>query len=101
MTVPTRSPERLALRLLTAADAFCNRVYEQRLNPLYQSGTIVVALYLVLIVTGLWLILFYRIGAPWESVARLTADVWLGNWVRGVHRYASDLAVAATVIHAF
>jgi coenzyme F420-reducing hydrogenase delta subunit/Pyruvate/2-oxoacid:ferredoxin oxidoreductase delta subunit len=92
--------ERGAGRLLSAADAFCNRLYGQPFNPLYQSGTIVVALYLVLVVTGVWLLLFYRVGAPWASVARLTADPWLGNWVRGVHRYASDLAVLATIVHA-
>src|SRR5262245_52848304 len=96
-----RSTERMALRLLTAGDALCNRLYGQRFNPLYQSGTIAVALYLVILVTGLWLILFYRVGAPWESVARLTADPWVGNWVRGVHRYASDLALVATAVHAF
>jgi coenzyme F420-reducing hydrogenase delta subunit/Pyruvate/2-oxoacid:ferredoxin oxidoreductase delta subunit len=101
MTAVARPSERLALRLLTAADALCNRLYQQRFNPLYQSGTIVVALYLVLVVTGLWLILFYRVGAPWESVARLTADGWVGNWVRGLHRYASDLSVVATAVHAF
>ncbi|HEY6507236.1 MAG TPA: cytochrome b N-terminal domain-containing protein, partial [Vicinamibacterales bacterium] len=101
MAAVARSSERLALRLLTAADALGNRLYDQRFNPLYQSGTIVVALYLVLLVTGLWLILFYRVGAPWESVARLTGDPWLGNWVRGLHRYASDLAILATVAHAF
>ena len=101
MAAPTRPAERLALRLLTAADALSNRLYESRFNPLYQSGTIVVALYLVLLVTGLWLVLFYRVGAPWESVARVTANPWAGNWVRGLHRYASDLAVAATMVHAF
>jgi ferredoxin len=101
MAAVARPSERLALRLLTAADALCNRLYEQRFNPLYQSGTIVVALYLVLVVTGLWLVLFYRVGAPWESVARITADAWAGNWMRGVHRYASDLAVVATAVHAF
>ena len=74
--------------------------YGQRFNPLYQSGTIVAALYLVLIVTGLWLILFYRVGAPWESVARIAASPWTGNWVRSLHRYASDLAVVATAVHA-
>ena len=95
-----RFTERLALQLLTAADALCNRLYGHRFNPLYQSGTIVVALYVVLLVTGLWLILFYRVGAPWESVARVTANPWWGNWVRGVHRYASDLAVVATAAHA-
>jgi ferredoxin len=93
--------ERMALRLLVEADAVCNRLYGPAANPLYQSGTIVVLLYLVLLVTGLWLLLFYRVGAPWESVAALTADRWLGNWVRAAHRYASDLAVVATAFHAF
>ena len=101
MTPASHRPERLALRLLTVADTVANRLYSQRFNPLYQSGTIVVALYLVLIVTGLWLVLFYRVGAPWESVARIAASPWTGNWVRSLHRYASDLAVVATAVHAF
>ena len=100
MAAVRRRTERLALRLLTAADALCNRLYGHRFNPLYQSGTIVVALYLVLLITGLWLIVFYRVGAPWESVASLTANYWAGNWVRGLHRYASDLALVATAAHA-
>ncbi len=95
-----RSIERPALRLLTAADAAGNRLYGWRFNPLYQSGTIVVALYLALLISGLWLILFYRVGSPWESVAGLTANLWIGNWVRGLHRYASDGAVVATAVHA-
>ena len=101
MASPARPIERLAGRLLAAGDALGNRLYGQAFNPLYQSGTIVVLLYVVLVATGLWLILFYRVGAPWESVARITADPWIGNWVRGVHRYASDLAVVATLLHAF
>jgi Pyruvate/2-oxoacid:ferredoxin oxidoreductase delta subunit/coenzyme F420-reducing hydrogenase delta subunit len=101
MTPASPRPERMALRLLTAADTVANRLYTQRFNPLYQSGTIVVALYVVLIVTGLWLILFYRVGAPWESVAGIAASPWTGNWVRSLHRYASDLAVVATAVHAF
>src|SRR5512144_2034798 len=61
MAAPPRRLERLALRLLTTADAACNRLYGWRANPLYQSGTIVIALLLVLILTGLWLIYFYRV----------------------------------------
>ena len=101
MTAASRPAERLGVRLLRWADWVCDRLYSQASNPLYQSGTIVVVLYLVLLVTGLWLILFYRVGSPWESVARVTADPWIGNWVRGLHRYASDAAVIATAIHAF
>jgi Pyruvate/2-oxoacid:ferredoxin oxidoreductase delta subunit/coenzyme F420-reducing hydrogenase delta subunit len=87
--------------MLTAADTVANRLYGQRFNPLYQSGTLVVSLYLVVILTGVWLILFYRVGAPWESVARIAASPWTSNWVRSLHRYASDLAVVATAVHAF
>ncbi|HSR15650.1 MAG TPA: cytochrome b N-terminal domain-containing protein, partial [Gemmatimonadales bacterium] len=86
--------------LLNAADRAANRLYGWRGNPLYQTGTLVVLLFLVLLVTGLWLLLFYRIGAPWASVDRLTGDWLAGNWVRGVHRYASDAAVVATLLHA-
>ena len=95
-----RVVESLAWRPVAAADAFFNRLYGWRYNPLYQSGTIVVALLLVLLVTGLWLILFYRVGDPYGSVARITANPWTGNWVRGVHRYASDAAIIAILVHA-
>jgi len=74
MAAPPRMLERLSLRVLTVADAVCNRLYGWRYNPLYQSGTIVTALLLILLVTGLWLIFFYRVGAPYDSVARITAN---------------------------
>ena len=99
MAAPPRRLERLALRLLTAADAACNRLYGWRANPLYQSGTIVIALLLVLIVTGLWLIFFYRVGAPYSSVSDIASNAWLGRWIRTVHRYASDAAVVFTLVH--
>lgn len=96
-----RPVEKGAARVLPWLDAAANRLYGWRANPLYQSGTIVVALLLVILVTGLWLVLFYRVGAPYASVARLTADPWIGNWMRGLHRYASDAAILATLVHAF
>jgi quinol-cytochrome oxidoreductase complex cytochrome b subunit/coenzyme F420-reducing hydrogenase delta subunit len=99
MAAEPRRLERLALRLLTAADAACNRLYGWRANPLYQSGTIVIVLLVVLIVTGLWLIFFYRVGTPYQSVAAVASDPWLGRWIRGVHRYASDAAVVFTLVH--
>jgi ferredoxin len=99
MAAPPRRAERLALRLLATADAACNRLYGSPANPLYQSGAIVVALLLVLIVTGLWLIVFYRVGTPYASVAAIAADPWVGRWVRGVHRYASDAAVVFVLVH--
>jgi ferredoxin len=86
-------------RWAAALDGLANRLYGSRFNPLYQAGTIAVVLLVVLLITGLWLLLFYRIGAPWASVAALTEAPWTGNWVRGLHRYASDGAIVAAVVH--
>lgn len=61
----------------------------------------VFVLLLVLIVTGLYLLVFYRLSAPWASVQRLVADPWLGRWMRSLHRFASDAMVIFAVIHAF
>ena len=94
-----RAVESFTLALLNRADAAANRWFSWRYNPLYQSGTIVVSLYVTMVVTGLWLVLFYRVGSPWESVAGLTDNLWIGNWVRGLHRYSADAAVLATLAH--
>jgi coenzyme F420-reducing hydrogenase delta subunit/NAD-dependent dihydropyrimidine dehydrogenase PreA subunit len=91
---------RASWRLLSRLDAVANRLYGSRLNPLYRSGTLTVALLVILLATGLYLLLFYRVGAPYESVARITDQVWLGRWIRGVHRFASDAAVVTATVHA-
>lgn len=92
---------RTGFRALARVDAFANRVYTSRLNPLYHSGAIAIAMLLVLTVTGIYLLVFYRIGAPYESVQRISGQAWSGRWIRGLHRFASDAAVLAASIHAF
>ena len=92
---------RAARRTLTLIDAAATRLYGWARNPVHQTGTVAVAMLLVLLVTGLYLILFYRVGSPWASVARIAADPWIGSWMRTVHRYASDLFVIAALLHAF
>ncbi|HUF51284.1 MAG TPA: cytochrome b N-terminal domain-containing protein [Longimicrobiales bacterium] len=88
-------------RALARADVIANRIFTAKYNPLYHSGAITAGLLVVLLVTGVYLLLFYRLGAPWESVQRLQDQVWLGRWIRGLHRFASDAAVVATAVHAF
>jgi ferredoxin len=88
-------------RLLSGLDAVLTRLYGWQRNPVHQAGTVAVAMLLVLLGTGLYLVLFYRVGSPAASVARLAADPWLGSWMRTLHRYASDLFVIAGALHAF
>jgi ferredoxin len=70
-------------------------------NPLHQTGTLAAALLGLLIVTGLYLLVFYRVGVPWQSVALLQADPFLGRWIRSLHRFASDAMVLAVLLHAW
>jgi ferredoxin len=86
-------------RLLGVLDAAATKLYGWPWNPLHQSGTIAVAMLVALIASGVYLILFYRLGAPSASVARMAADPWLGSWIRSFHRYASDLFVIAAALH--
>lgn len=93
--------QRVARAPLARLDALFNRLYTWRYNPLYHSGALVVASFVVLCVTGLYLLLYYRIGSPYASVERIAAQPFAGRWIRTLHRYASDLAVVAALVHAF
>jgi coenzyme F420-reducing hydrogenase delta subunit/NAD-dependent dihydropyrimidine dehydrogenase PreA subunit len=92
--------ERVARGGTTRLDALFNSLYTWRYNPLYYTGQLVIAAFVVLLVTGIYLLLFYRIGAPYESVERITSQVWAGRWIRPLHRYASAGVVVAGVLHA-
>ncbi len=87
-------------RLLTGFDAVLAKLYGWERNPIHQAGTVAVAMLLVLLVTGLYLVLYYRVGSPAASVAGLAADPWLGAWLRTLHRYATDVFVIAAALHA-
>jgi ferredoxin len=96
----TKTLRRFGLAILARLDAVFNRVYTWRYNPLYHSGALVVASFAVLVVTGLYLLLFYRIGSPYASVERISDQAFAGRWIRTLHRYASDAAIVAAVVHA-
>lgn len=96
-----RSLERAVRAITRMLDTLVHRLYGWRWNPLHQSGALAVWLLLVLTVTGLYLIVVYRVGAPAESVARMAADPWLGSWIRSVHRFATDAFVIAALVHAW
>ena len=100
MGLVTQTLRRFGRRVLSRLDAGFNALYGWKHNPIYHSGAVVVWSFVVLLATGLYLLLFYRIGSPHESVARMTDQVWAGRWIRSLHRYASDVAVVATAVHA-
>jgi coenzyme F420-reducing hydrogenase delta subunit/Pyruvate/2-oxoacid:ferredoxin oxidoreductase delta subunit len=89
-----------ARRPLAMLDAVFNRLYTWRANPLYHTGTLAIVACIVMLVTGIYLLLFYRIGSPYESVVRIQEQAVAGQWIRALHRYAADLSIVAAVVHA-
>ena len=75
-------------------------VRDPRFNPLYHTGTIAVFLLLIILVTGVYLTMFYQFGftGSYRAVANVQASL-VGRVIRGLHRYASDLAVILIVLH--
>ena len=101
MTQAARFPRLrgLALRALAGADAALNRVIGSEANPLYQSGTVVVVAFALMLISGVYLLFFYRVGAPYESIEAIQAQAFAGRWLRALHRYAADAAVLAAALH--
>lgn len=95
-----RRVEGAARAFVRGLDAAMHRLVGWRANPIHQSGALAAWLLVVLTVTGTYLLLFYRVSAPAESVRRMAGDPWLGSWIRSLHRYATDAFVVAAALHA-
>ena len=85
--------------LLNPLNRFFDWLYHSRYNPLYRSGTLAVSFLLILLVSGLYLIFFYSLSDPYNSMVEINSQVWLGRWIRSLHRYATDAALIAVFFH--
>jgi len=92
-------PRRSLAAALSPITRLFDKLYRSEFNPLYRSGTLAIGMLLLLLITGLYLLLFYRIGSPHASLERIQEQWWLGRWMRSMHRYATDIAIVATVFH--
>ncbi|HXY21372.1 MAG TPA: cytochrome b N-terminal domain-containing protein, partial [Burkholderiaceae bacterium] len=89
---------RLWLRL---EDAFSTS-FGQSFNPWYHLGAITFYLFWVVVVSGLYLYVFFRTGVheAYQSVESLTTGQWYaGGLMRSVHRYGSDGMVLTMLLH--
>lgn len=101
------SPTRLssALRAADQATSFIERPVRRfagarDLNPLPHAGTISVFLLGIVIVTGLYITLFFSFGhaASYDAVASME-DHAIQRVARAMHRYSSAALVLTTLIH--
>ncbi|GAB4498488.1 MAG: hypothetical protein OHK003_10880 [Anaerolineales bacterium] len=75
-------------------------IHDPRFNPLYHTGTITIFLLVVILLTGIYLTMFYPFGFTfsYKAVASIEANI-VGRIIRAMHRYASDLAVIFALLH--
>ena len=67
----------------------------------YTLGAIPLTLFGLLVITGL-LLTFYYVPAPekaYDSIEQITNEVYLGWFVRGVHKYSVDLMILFLLFH--
>ena len=62
------------LALVDGLDRLFDRIYTSRYNPLHRTGTLAALCLAVALATGVYLLLVYEIGRPYESGARIQAD---------------------------
>lgn len=89
--------ESISLRLEAPVNWLVN---DPRFNPLYHTGTITTFLLLVILLTGIYLTMFYPFGftLSYKAVSDIEANL-VGRIMRALHRYASDSAVIFALLH--
>ena len=71
-------------------------------NWFYTLGSATMFAFLSQAVTGVFLAMYYRpdaAGGAYESVRHLTNEVFLGEFVRGMHRWGSSVMVILVFLH--
>ncbi|MCS7008908.1 MAG: cytochrome bc complex cytochrome b subunit [Chthoniobacterales bacterium] len=77
-------------------------VPEHRHSFWYYWGGITLFLFLVMCVTGVLLLVYYRPGdEAYESVRQITYDIKFGWLIRSTHSWAANLMIGAAFVHMF
>lgn len=94
---------RAALQFLfLRLEAVGNRIFGERLNPMYYLGATSFWMFWLVVASGLYVYAFYETGLDktYASVESITHGQWFaGGVMRSVHRYASDAMVLTMLLH--
>lgn len=94
--------ERLPIDFKKIAEVILNEPIPGHMkNWFYALGATPLVLFIFQVVTGI-LLTFYYVPSPdlaYQSVKYITEEVRLGFWIRGLHRWGSNLMVIAIFLH--
>jgi ferredoxin/coenzyme F420-reducing hydrogenase delta subunit len=92
----------IARSAFEAADKLFNRAFGPAWNPLFHLGTLGWFFYWIVIVSGIYLYVFFDTGITqaYESLEYITNVQWYaGGVMRSLHRYASDALIIVMMLH--
>ncbi len=87
---------------LLVVEGWLTAAFGPGLNPLYHLGALTIFFFWVVLVTGVYLFIFFEtsLSGAYQSVEHLTREQWYaGGVMRSLHRYASDAAVVTMALH--
>ena len=96
------SPKRWIRAILERVENAFDWIFTPAWNPFYQLGALGWFFYWIVVVSGIYVYLFFDTGVTqaYESLERITNTQWYaGGVMRSLHRYASDALVIVVVIH--
>ena len=70
-------------------------------NPLYCLGGTAVLCFLILVLSGIFLAMYYK-PTPveaYKSVERIMTEVPMGSLIRSIHHWAANIMIAAVMLH--
>lgn len=88
-------------RLLSKLDGWMTRCLPEERNPLMQTGRAANFALLVAVVSGVLLLIWYSpsVQFAYPSLESIQGKTF-GGWMRGLHRYSSDLTMLLLLVHA-
>jgi cytochrome b6 len=67
----------------------------------YNMGGIALFFFIVQVITGILLMVYYRPAQPWGSVQRIVMEIPYGNIIRSIHHWSANLMVLTLFFHMF
>ncbi len=96
------TPRTIARTAFESVDKLFDSAFTPAWNPLYHLGTLGWFFYWIVIVSGIYLYLFFDTGISqaYESLEYITNVQWYaGGVMRSLHRYASDALIIVMMLH--
>lgn len=77
------------------------KVPEHKQSAWYMLGGIALFFFVIQLLTGILLMVYYKPGQPWQSVNRIVMEVPFGALIRSMHHWGANLMILTLLLHMF